>query len=293
MTRNNSRIILLDVGGTFVKSSLGIAGSGAVEGTFASTPISCDGSAEEIAGAFREAVAIQSSRAQEEGCTIEAICAAFPGPFNYKEGVFLMKHKFASVYGTSFREILGDAVSDQVRLAFVHDVNGVLLGALAADAVLKEGKVALSTFGTGLGFAYSADGVIQESPSGSPARDIWNLPYQGGILEDHVSRRAILRVYAEQGGILSEGEDVKEISDRARAGDEKAAEAFRAAGRHYAAGARQLIAELGISRILFAGQIAKSFDLMEDAIREGLGNDISLSVLDDIQGTVLKGLSNL
>ena len=292
MTKSNSRIILLDVGGTFVKSSLAIAGQGAVEGTFASTPIRSDGSSQEIAASFREAVQLQNCRAQKEGCTVEAICAALPGPFNYKEGIFMMKHKFASVYGTSFREILGDA-AHQVRFSFVHDVNGVLMGALAADPSLSEGNVALSTFGTGLGFAYSSDGVIKESPTGSPERDIWNIPYQGGILEDFVSRRAILRVYAEQGGVLAEGEDVKEIADRARAGDPKAIEAFCAAGRHYAEGAKELIAQLGISRILFAGQIARSFDLMEGAIREGLGNEISLAVLDDIQGTILKGLSNL
>lgn len=293
MTKSNSLMILLDVGGTFVKSSLGIAGQGAVEGTFASTPINSDGTPQEIAASFREAVQLQSRRAQEEGCTVEAICAALPGPFNYKEGIFMMKHKFASVYGTSFRDVLGDAAPSHVRLSFVHDVNGVLLGALAQDPTLSEGNVALSTFGTGLGFAYSSDAVIQESPAGSPARDIWNIPYQGGILEDFVSRRAILRVYVEQGGILAEGEDVKEISDRARAGEPNAIEAFRAAGRHYADGAKELIAELGIRRIMFAGQIAKSFDLMEEAIRDGLGNEIVLSVLDDIQGTVLKGLSNL
>ena len=291
--RNNSRIVLLDVGGTFVKSSLGIAGKGAVEGTFASTPICSDGSAEEIKASFREAVAGQIRRAEGEGCTVEAVCAALPGPFNYKEGVFMMKHKFASVYGCSFREILGDVIGPDIRLAFVHDVNGALLGALAADESLKEGHVALSTFGTGLGFAYSVGGEVMESPTGSPARNIWNLPYLGGILEEYVSRRAILRFYSEQGGVLAEGEDVKEISERARKGDAKALEAFRSAGRHYAAGVKELISELGIRQLLFAGQIARSFDLMESAIREGLGEEIRLSVLDDIQGTVLIGVSSL
>ena len=78
MTKSNSLMILLDVGGTFVKSSLGIAGQGAVEGTFASTPINSDGTPQEIAASFREAVQLQSRRAQEEGCTVEAICAALP-----------------------------------------------------------------------------------------------------------------------------------------------------------------------------------------------------------------------
>ena len=289
----NSRIILLDVGGTFIKSSLGISFKGAVEETFATTPISSDGTEDEIVAAFREAVAGQLKRASEEGLHVEAVCVAIPGPFNYKDGVFMMKHKFAAVYGRSFREILGEVITDDVRLAFVHDVNGALLGALTADPGLKSGNVALSTFGTGLGFAYAEEGQVMETPAGSPARDLWNMPYQGGILEDFVSRRAILRFYAENGGILGEGEDVKEISIRARQGDEKAIEAFRCAGRHYAEGAKGMLSELGIRHLMFAGQIARSFDLMEDAVREGLGDGVTLSVLDDIQGTVLMGIASL
>ena len=114
-----------------------------------------------------------------------------------------------------------------------------------------------------------------------------------GILEDFVARRAILRFYSEQGGILSEGEDVKEIADKAREGDGKALEAFRSAGRHYATGARDVIERLEIRHLLFAGQIAKSFDLMEKEIRDGLGKDLKVSVVDDIQGTVLAGIASL
>ena len=292
MTLNN-RIILLDVGGTFVKSSLGIAGQGAVEGTFDSTPMSSDGAAEEIEASFRAAVAGQMGRAAESGCTVDAVCVVMPGPFNYKEGIFLMKHKFASVYGRSFRDILGEVIGPQVRLAFAHDVNGALNGALTLRPELKEGVVAMSTLGTGLGFAYAVDGVVMESETGSPARNLWNAPYGEGILEDYVSRRAILRAYAELGGMLADGEDVKEIADKARGGDEKALEAFRSAGRHYVAGAKDMIMELGITNLLFAGQIAKSFDLMEDEIKNGLGESVNVSVVDDIQGTVLVGIASL
>ena len=293
MMQSSSRIILLDVGGTFIKSSLGIAYKGAVEGSFESTPMSSDGTAEEISAAFQTAVRCQMEKAEKGGYEISAVCVAIPGPFNYHEGVFMMKHKFASVYGRSFRSILGDVIPAETRLAFIHDVNGALLGAITADPSLKEGNVAISTFGTGLGFAYSVDGKVMESETGSPSENLWNMPYMGGILEEYVSRRAILRFYAEAGGCLADGEDVKEISIRARQGDDKALEAFRSAGRHYAAGAKDMIERLNVRHLLFAGQIARSFDLMEEEIRKGLGGSVSLSVLDDIQGTVLIGVASL
>ena len=179
--RSNTRIILLDVGGTFVKASLGISGKGAVEGSFTHTPISSDGTAEEIQDAFRTAVGGQMEKAAEEGYEVSAVCVAIPGPFNYHDGVFMMKHKFAAVYGRSFREILGDVVPSDVRLAFIHDVNGALLGALTADPSLRTGNVAISTFGTGLGFAYAENGKVMESETGSPAKGLWDLPYMGGL----------------------------------------------------------------------------------------------------------------
>lgn len=289
----NNRVILLDVGGTFVKSALGIAGKGAVEGTFMSTPISSDGSAEEIIRSFRAAVSAQMELAAEEGYAVEAICAALPGPFDYRKGIFLMKHKFAAVYGVSFRDILGDVVSADTRLAFVHDVNGALLGALTVDPSLREGNVAMVTLGTGLGFTYAVDGKVQESETGSPAEGLWNTPYMGGILEEYVSRRGILRLYAQQGGRLAEGEDVKEISLRARNGEEAALMAFSLAGKHLAAGASRLIADLGIRQIIFGGQISRSFDLMEKSLAEALPENVSLKVSSDIEGLVLVGAAAL
>lgn len=289
----SSRIVLLDVGGTFIKSSLGIAGKGAVEGTFMSTPVSSNGTAEEITEAFRTAVSGQIKRAAEEGYAVEAVCAALPGPFDYKKGVFLMKHKFAAVYGVSFREILGDVIAPDTRLAFVHDVNGALLGALTVDASLNEGNVAMVTLGTGLGFTYSIDGKVQESETGSPAEGLWDAPYMGGILEEYVSRRGILRLYAEQGGKLAEGEDVKEVSLRARNGEEAALKAFSLAGSHLAAGASKLIADLGIRQIIFGGQISRSFDLMEKSIREGMPENVEIKASSDIEGLVLVGAASL
>lgn len=292
MTKSN-RIVLLDVGGTFVKSALGVAGKGAVEGTFMSTPVSSDGTAELITDAFCTAVSAQIKRAAEEGYAIEAVCAAIPGPFDYKKGVFLMKHKFAAVYGMSFREILADVIAPNTRLAFVHDVNGALLGALSVDPSLREGNVAMVTLGTGLGFTYAVDGKVQESQTGSPAKGLWNAPYMDGILEDYVSRRGILRLYAQQGGRLAEGEDVREISNRARNGEMEALRTFSLVGEHLASGARQLVSDLNVKQIIFGGQISRSFDLMEESILKGLPEDVAVKVSPDIEGLVLVGAAAL
>ncbi|MBR6002145.1 MAG: ROK family protein [Bacteroidales bacterium] len=272
--------ILFDVGGTFLKSSLGIRGMGPIEDTFASVPMPSAGSAAEIIDSIRESLRIQTENAARLGMKVTDLAADVPGPFDYASGRFLMKHKFATVYGMSFYDILGD----DLQMTFMHDVNCALLGHIVSDPALRIGNVALVTLGTGLGFAYATGGKIAKTPEGAPAESLWNQPYRDGILEDFVSRRGIIAAY---GG--SEGIDVKEISERARKGDTAASAAFESAGKCFAEGAAPLLKKLGIGHLVFAGQISRSFDLIRPGIGDALQCEISVS--PDIQGAVFKGLA--
>ena len=256
------RKISLDVGGTFVKCSDG-----------RKVPVDSDGSREAIAAALREAVG------PLEG--LESVGVCIPGPFDYREGIFLMKHKFAAVYGERFADLVQGPAA---IFHFIHDVNAPLQGLLRMHPELRQGRVALVTLGTGLGFSYAIDGEIQMNENLSPAVSLYNRPYKDGVLEDYVSRRALLRYY----GKPLEG-DVREMSERARAGEPKAAEAFLAAGRAFAEGAGPLLGELGISTVWFGGQIAKSFDLMRPAA-EPLLEGILLRVAEDFEQAALQGV---
>ncbi len=269
--KTTPRKISLDVGGTFVKCSDG-----------RKVPIDSDGSREAIAAALREAVG------PLEG--LESVGVCIPGPFDYREGIFLMKHKFAAVYGERFSDlVLGSTdrhsglVPESLSFHFIHDVNAPLQGLLRMHPEIQQGRVALVTLGTGLGFSYAIDGEIQMNEHLSPAVSLYNRPYREGVLEDYVSRRAILKAY----GRPVEG-DVREISDRARAGEKEAVEAFLSAGRAFAEGAGPLLRELGISTVWFGGQIAKSFDLMRPAA-EPLLEGISLRVAEDFEQAALLG----
>ena len=272
--------ILFDVGGTFLKSSLGIRGAGPVEGTFASVPMPSDGSAADIIGAIRESISIQTANAANLGMRVSDLAADVPGPFDYSSGRFLMKHKFASVYGMSFEDFLGS----DIPMTFMHDVNCALLGHIVSDPALRTGNVALVTLGTGLGFSYASGGKIAKNADGGPSESLWDQPYKGGILEDFVSRRGIIAAYGS-----AEEIDVKEISERAREGDKAAQAAFEAAGRSFAEGAAPLLKRLGIGKLVFAGQISRSLDLIRPGIGDSLQCEISVS--PDIQGAVFMGLS--
>ncbi len=273
-----TKTILLDVGGTFIKCSDG-----------REIPIDSAGTRESIVSSLRAAVGNASS-----------VAVAIPGPFDYENGIFLMKHKFAAVYGERFAEIAGCAGNDvpcharldRASYRFIHDVNCMLLGALQDQELKKYRRIALVTLGTGLGFTFAVDGVIQSNEMGSPAVPLYNRPYKGGIAEDYASKRGAMRAWSEvTGKPWPAGQSVKDIV-KTRAGEA----AFALMGGRLGEAAAPLLREFGIECLLLGGQIVKSFHLMESTLRESLLTVSSLrciAPLPNLDDATFKGLETL
>lgn len=258
------KTILLDIGGTFIKRSDG-----------RQFPISSDGSRDAIADAIRKAIGPTDG--------LDGIGMAIPGPFDYQRGIFRMEHKFAAVNGEAFRELAG--IPDRIVLRFHHDVNAVLLGALR---MLKLDNAALVTLGTGLGFAYAVNGQVQYNDKGSPARSLWNLPCQGGILEDFASARGIRIAYARMTG---DGfQSAHSVAHKAYAGEAAAQTVYQRMGELLGEHLRSLQEELGFTTLLMGGQVSKSLDLFLGGIREALPG---VTIRQAPDGAVFEGLSSL
>ena len=253
-----TRTILLDVGGTFVKCSDG-----------RQIPIDSDGPREVISASLREAVGDASD-----------VAVAIPGPFNYEEGIFLMKHKFAAVYGERFADLIrGEGIS----FRFIHDVNAMLLGEMTAGTGKGYRRVALVTLGTGLGFSMSIDGEILKNEMGSPKVPIFNRPFRDGILEDYASKRGFLRGFPK-------GLTVKDLSLMPAA-----ATRFAEVGAILAEALEPLLEEYEIECLLFGGQISRSFNLFGPSVIAGL-NHLSLKhigPISDFDNATFNGLISL
>jgi len=261
-----TRTILLDVGGTFIKCDDG-----------REVPIDSNGSREEITASLRKAV--WESEGIHEGDDI-CLAAAVPGPFGYADGTFLMKHKFAAVYGEKFQDLVG--VKD---FHFSHDVNAMLFGELCADGMSAYRNVTLVTLGTGLGHSMAIDEEILTNELGSPLVSIYNKPYGEGTLEDYVSKRGFLR------GM--EGITVKELAQKAYNGDKKAQERFEECASILATALSPILTEYGIECLLLGGQISRSFSLMENTLKEKLSEVPSLKCIkavSDIGNATFNGL---
>lgn len=258
---------LLDVGGTFIKSADG-----------SQVPVSSDGSREEIAAALKKALGPTDG--------LRGVGIAIPGPFDFTNGIFLMKHKYSAVFGASFKELA--QLPEHMELRFHHDVNAMLLGAVRLLG-LERSNTALVTLGTGLGFSYAINGQVQYNELGSPARNLWNIPMDNGsILEDRISARGIRAAYAGLTG--DDTQSCHAIAEMAYGGNEAALEVFSELGYQLGEVLEDILQELEIDTLLMGGQISKSLSLMVRPLQDRLDG---IGIQAAPEGTVFEGLYSL
>ena len=266
----NSRcFLLLDVGGTFVKSVVATLGGELLPNTETSVPINSDGTREEIEQSFATVVANGKAIAEYNGYVLAGVGIAFPGPFDYNTGISYMTHKFAALEKLSVKEFFHSLpeIGADMPVVFMHDVTAAVLGELNFGAAQGYNNVAIVTLGTGLGFSHTANGEIQYSAMGSPSVSIYNRPYRDGVLEDYASKRGFLRAYAEvRGEANPENLTVAMIGGMCGEGNADALKAFENVGDILATELKPLLAELNIECLLFGGQISRSFRFMEPTI---------------------------
>jgi glucokinase len=150
---------------------------------------------------------------------------------------------------------------------------GVASKWMPANKIGRKTNVLAITLGTGLGSSFITRGKVL-----SPAQmkrqglqELWNFQYQGGNLENRVSRAALENFYEQRTGKRL---DPKQISDAAKRGDQAAVEAYREYGRALGGGLGKAAAELGFHPRVIAvgGGIANSLDLMQEAAEQAFAD---------------------
>lgn len=257
--------VAVDAGGTFLKYGVVLRGGDDPPDARGSLPVDSAGSREEILAAFAAAVSRGMAAAVAGRAEVEGIGISTPGPFDFKGGRSLMKHKFALIDGVALRpEIAARCLLPAgIPILFLHDVHAFLRGEAFRGAARGFSRVAGVTLGTGLGFGCLVDGRFLDNGMGSPHLGLYKTPYGGSILEDFVSRRGIRADYRRMSGNGADP-DVAEIAARARdGGDRNAVEAFRRAGRILAEILPGQLDENRIECLVLGGQISKAFDLFQ------------------------------
>jgi glucokinase len=195
---------------------------------------------------------------------------AVPGPFDFEAGVSLMRHKLEFLYGVDLRKAFAARLgSDPKQIRFLNDADSFLLGEVGAGAAKGFARAVGLTLGTGIGSAFAVDGRLTTTGPGVPQDgEIWNVPYENGIVEDFVSTRGIAGNYGRRTGkTISVAEIAAAVTH-----DSDAQEAFADFGHHLGQVIGSVIADFRADVVVLGGGISRSADLFLPITRAEIRN---------------------
>jgi len=238
--------------------------------------------ADETSAAFVELVVSLGAQAASAFRHVGGAALAMPGPFNYTDGIGEATHKLPYLLGVDLRHALAPRFGwDPCQIRFLNDAAAFLLGEIGAGAARGAARSAGVTLGTGIGASFAVDGNVVKSGSGvPPGGEIWNLPYDGGIVEDMLSSKRIQAAYRQRTGSTR---TVAWIAEAA-SGDAAAAAVFTDYGRHLGRALKLTLAPFRPDVVVLGGSIARSAQLFLPAAEselDGLGFRIAISALFD------------
>lgn len=269
----NECIFALDAGGTYLKYALMTGDGQPLPNAQGQSPAPSGGTRQEIETAFRAAGRFARTQADHHGLRLAGMAVSFPGPFDFDAGVSHMAHKYAAIRDVPLTPLL-TAEAGNVPVSYLHDSTAFLLGEAARGAAMGDARPAGVMLGTGLGFAAMAEGRVLVNPAQGPRISLWNRPFRQGICEDFVSRRAILRAYGAGAEV-----DVKDVADRAFAGEKKAQEVFLHLAEDMAEILAPVLRALDADALVVGGQIAKSGALFLPRLEALLGLPVRQAAL--------------
>jgi len=208
---------------------------------------------------------------------------AMPGPFNYQEGISLMKEnqKFGALYGMNIRTALADAAgvpADSIR--FRNDAEAFLEGEMFCGFGQGCSVAAAVTLGTGLGSARHRDGITEDA-------DLWNSSFLDSTAESYLCTRWFTNRYKEITGI--EINDVKSLSAATRS-DPNAQKVFEEFGINLSLFINKLISDDNPQVVILGGNIIRTFPLFQVEFLKGLTESnrqkIKLSRLGELAALV-------
>lgn len=270
---NKEIVVGIDVGGSHITAALLDAGSGQiVDETISRSRIDNNGASHVILNLWSDTIRAALSKMPD--AKLKGIGFAIPGPFNYQEGICLMKgvNKYESLYGINISEYIKRefSLANDFPLKFENDACCFGLGESFSSELLPFKNIIAITLGTGFGATFIQNTHIKKSGEGvPPSGTLYNFPYLDGIAEDYVSATWLLKAYN-----CKTGQDVKEVAQIADKAicqqDENAQVVFNEFGQHLAACLIPWIKSFRAECLVIGGNISKSSSLFLSPLRSAL-----------------------
>lgn len=196
---------------------------------------------------------------------------AIPGPFDYRNGISKMQHKFPALYDVHIPSVLNPLlVTDEVLpMRFLNDATCLAIGETWQGEGRNFQKVVVITLGTGFGSAFVKQGIPITSGEAVPGEGcLWHLPFQSGIADDYFSTRWFVAEFQKQTGVtISSVKELMQMTDRH---DQTVSHLFAQFGQHLADCLSPWLQRFEAEVLIIGGNIAHALSLFVDDLQQGL-----------------------
>ena len=247
-------VLALDVGGSSIKSAL-VANGQHILGSVCVDEIQSEASATEILYRFAAII----SGHLEIASNVTRIAFAFPGPFDYEQGVSLLQGqaKYDGLYGlnvsTKLREILALPF---LEMRYRNDAEAAIFGEALYGAGVPYSRLLGVTLGTGLGSAFVADGAIITQGEGVPQHGwLYSCMFENHRADDVFSTRGLLA------RLRTRGIQVADLADLVHVAEEQTVEdVFHSFGADLGMFLKLFVSDFRAESVLVTGGIAESWE---------------------------------
>jgi glucokinase len=261
--RNESASLALgiDIGGSHITAGIvDLAQKKLVDGSVVRQLVNRHAPAEEILGIWAGVINDRLLNFQQP---ITRVGFAMPGPFDYTNGICLIKgfDKYEALYGMNIRqELAARTVVPAEQIVFRNDADAFLDGEVFGGAGQGFSRVLGLTLGTGLGSCLYVEGEITNA-------GLNVLPFKHGMAEEYLSTRWFIKTYQQRTGKQVSG--VKELADRYNE-DETARLIFEEFSMNLGELLLHCVRNFNVQAIIIGGNISNAYSLFIDQVLKQL-----------------------
>ncbi|MES2652796.1 MAG: ROK family protein [Bacteroidota bacterium] len=245
-------VLGIDIGGSHITASLvDVETRTLIAGSIQRKMVDSQESAENIFDAWCQVITSSYSGYET---LVKNIGIAIPGPFDYENGICLIKEqdKFPALYQLNVKEELAGRLNiSTASIHFINDAAGFLQGEVFAGSARDANHVLGFTLGTGLGSSICTNGEAIDA-------ELWNAPFLNGIAEDYFSTRWFVKRYHQLSGVTLDG--VRDLANYVNA-DQHAKQVFKEFGDNFAQFMMPLIKKHHAEVVIIGGNIAQAFNV--------------------------------
>lgn len=208
-----------DIGGSHISCAAVDLKSGKVlRETFSERSVNNQAQATEIISVWASCLSDVLNRISAR--EVRGIGFAMPGPFDYVNGICLIKGvaKYENLYGFNIGDAIVSSldVSENFDARFMNDASSFAVGEAWAGKASQVKRSISITLGTGFGSAFIKDKIpVVDGPDVPKLGCVYHLPFKGDIADESFSTRWFVRNFKKITG--KEVTGVKEIAEMAPA----------------------------------------------------------------------------